>query len=217
MIFMPLVTMPVVVLVGLVGVRRFTDLEGIEADQIMPMLLSEWAQASTWTYVMAVLVVTGTLAAIMSTADSVLLSLSSILSKDFLGKTVLRGVPEERLTRMGKRISWAVMIVLALVAFTPRITLWGLTELKMEILVQVSPVFVLAAIWNGLTARAAFVGMLVGAVVSGGLAVAGVASIGGVQGGIVGWGLNVALCIGLSRMEAHESRDTSTHPARASE
>lgn len=217
MIFMPLVTMPVVVLVGLVGVRRFTDLEGIAADQIMPMLLQEWAQDSTWTYVMAVLVVTGTLAAIMSTADSVLLSLSSILSKDFLGKTLLRDAPEEQLTRMGKRISWAVMILLALLAFTPRITLWGLTELKMEILVQVSPVFVLAAIWDGLTARAAFVGMLVGAVVSGGLAIAGVASIGGVQGGTVGWGLNVALCIGLSRLEARDSLDTNDHPARASE
>ena len=99
MIFMPLFTMPVVVLVGLVGVRRFTDLDGIAADQIMPMLLREWAQASTWTYMMAVLVVTGILAAIMSTADSVLLSLSSILSKDFrenASKRRARGTPDAR-------------------------------------------------------------------------------------------------------------------------
>lgn len=207
MIFMPLLTMPVVVLVGLVGVRRFTDLEGIAADQLMPMLLHEWAQASTWTYVMAVLVVTGTLAAIMSTADSVLLSLSSILSKDFLGKTVLRDAPEEHVTRMGKRISWVVMALLALLAFTPRITLWGLTELKMEILVQVSPVFVLAAIWDRLTARAAFAGMLAGALVSGGMAIAGIASIGGVQGGVVGWALNLGLCVGLSLAGSPDGRE----------
>ena len=207
MIFMPLITMPVVVLVGLVGVRRFTDLEGIAADQIMPMLLREWAQASTWTYVMAVLVVTGTLAAIMSTADSVLLSLSSILSKDFLGKTLLAGAPEERLTRVGKRISWLVMGILALVAFAPPMTLWGLTELKMEILVQVSPVFVLGSIWNRLDARAALVGMLAGASVSGGLALAGIGSLGGIQGGVVGWALNVSLCVGLSILRTGERNE----------
>lgn len=187
MIFMPLVTMPIVVLVGLVGLRRFSNLEGVAADQIMPMLLREWAQASSWTYAMAVLVVTGILAAIMSTADSVLLSLSSILSKDFLGKTVLADAPEERLTRIGKRISWVVMGVLTLVAFQPRITLWGLTELKMEILVQVSPVFVLAAIWERLEARAALTGMIAGTIVSGGLAIAGVGNVWGIQGGVVGW------------------------------
>jgi SSS family solute:Na+ symporter len=198
MIFMPLVTMPVVVLVGLVGVREFTHLEGIAADQIMPMLLREWAQASTWTYAMAVLVVTGILAAIMSTADSVLLSLSSILSKDFLGKTLLAGAPEQQLTRIGKRISWAVMGVLTLIAFVPRMTLWGLTELKMEILVQVSPVFVLGAIWDRLEARAALVGMVIGTSVSAGLALAEVGNLWGIQGGVVGWVLNVTLCVAAS-------------------
>lgn len=198
MIFMPLVTMPIVVLVGLVGLQRFSSLDGVAADQIMPMLLREWAQASTWTYAMAVLVVTGILAAIMSTADSVLLSLSSILSKDFLGKTLLAGAPEEQLTRVGKRISWVVMGVLTLVAFEPRITLWGLTELKMEILVQVSPVFVLAAIWDRLQARAALIGMIVGTLVSSALTIAGAGNLGGIQGGVVGWALNVSLCVGLS-------------------
>ena len=207
MIFMPLITMPVVVLVGLVGVRRFTDLDGIAADQIMPMLLREWAQASTWTYMMAVLVVTGILAAIMSTADSVLLSLSSILSKDFLGKTLLAGAPEERLTRVGKRISWLVMGIFTLAAFAPRMTLWGLTELKMEILVQVSPVFVLGSIWNRLDARAALVGMLAGASVSGGLALAGIGSLGRIQGGVVGWALNVSLCVGLSILRTGERNE----------
>ena len=133
--------------------------------------------------------------------------MSSILSKDFLGKTILKGAPEERLTELGKRISWLVMGALALVALAPRITLWGLTELKMEILVQVSPVFVLGAIWDRLDARAALVGMSVGAAVAGGLALAGVTDIAGVQGGVVGWSLNVALCVGLSLLPTRERTD----------
>ena len=130
-----------------------------------------------------------------------------MLSKDFLGKTILKGAPEERLTRVGKRLSWLVMGVLALVAFAPRMTLWGLTELKMEILVQVSPVFVLGAIWNRLEARAALVGMLVGTVVSVGLVLAGIGNLAGVQGGVIGWALNVSLCVGLSIVRTGERNE----------
>ena len=198
MIFMPLLTMPVVVLAGLVGFRRFTTLDGVAADQLMPMLLHEWAQSSTWTYIMAVLVVTGTLAAIMSTADSVLLSLSSILSKDFLGKTWLAGAPEERITSIGKKISWIVLTIIALVAFSPRVTLWGLTELKMEILIQASPVFMLGAMWSKLHSRATLVGMITGTLIASALAAAGLSNVAGIHRGVIGWAINVTLCIILS-------------------
>jgi len=36
------------------------------------------------------------------------------------------------------------MAILIFIALTPRLTLWGLTELKMEMLAQVSPAIVLA-------------------------------------------------------------------------
>ena len=62
--------------------------------------------------------------AIMSTADSVLLSLSSILAKDVLGTTVLRGADEARLTQAGKTLSWVLVAVLVGIALVPRITLW---------------------------------------------------------------------------------------------
>ncbi len=212
MIFMPLVTMPVVVLVGLMGIRRFTGLTGVASDQIMPMLLHEWAQASPLTYVMAVLVVTGTLAAIMSTADSVLLSLSSILSKDFLGKTWLKHAPEERLTSVGKRISWIVMAVLALTALAPRFTLWGLTELKMEILIQASPVFILGSIWSRLHARPALIGLVAGTLVAGWLALAGEPGVWGIQRGLLGWLVNVSLSVVLS-LTMTEERTAARSPA----
>jgi SSS family solute:Na+ symporter/sodium/pantothenate symporter len=213
MIFMPLVTMSVVVLVGLAGVRRFPGLDRVEADQIMPMLLRELATESTLAYVMAVLVVTGVLAAIMSTADSVLLTLSSIISKDFLGKTLLKGAPEARLTHVGKWLSWLIIGPLAWIALSPRITLWGLTELKMEILIQVSPVFVLGSLWSGLDKRAAFVGMLVGVVGAVGMAFVGVESLLGFHTGVVAWGVNLALCVGLSSFWPSDGGSPDAEPA----
>lgn len=62
------------------------------------------------------------------TADSALLSLSSILAKDLVGKAVLPGAAEDTLTRLGKTLSGVVMLFFAAVALSPRITLWGLLE-----------------------------------------------------------------------------------------
>jgi len=198
MIFMPLVTIVPVVLTGLVGFRRFSGLEGVEADQIMPMLLRDWAVQSLTSYALSVLVLAGALAAIMSTADSVLLSLSSILAKDFLGKTALRNAPEARLTHAGKLLSWAATGFLAWLATSPRITLWGLIELKFELLIQVAPAVILGVIWPRLESKATLAGLVVGTVVAGSLALSGVNEVSGIQAGLFALGLNLALSVGLS-------------------
>jgi SSS family solute:Na+ symporter/sodium/pantothenate symporter len=198
MVFMPLVTIVPVVLTGLVGLRRFSGLEGIQADQIVPMLLRDWATQSTVSYVLSVLVLAGALAAIMSTADSVLLSLSSILAKDFLGKTWLRNAPEARLTRTGKILSWALTGFLAWLAISPRITLWGLIELKFELLIQVAPAIILGVTWPRLDATAALAGLVVGTGAASWLALSGVNDVAGIQAGLFALGLNLALSVGLS-------------------
>ncbi|MEM6703475.1 MAG: sodium:solute symporter family protein [Acidobacteriota bacterium] len=187
MAFMPLVTMPVVVLVGLYGVRRYdTALGDIAADQVMPRLLREWTEAEPLFALSAALVLLGAMAAIMSTADSVLLSLSSILSKDVLGRTLMRDADEAHITRYGKLLSWLAMAVLVGVALVPRLTLWGLTELKNELLCQVSPLFVLGVAWSGLTARAALCGLLAGTSVAAGAKFLGFGKIWGLHAGLYG-------------------------------
>jgi SSS family solute:Na+ symporter/sodium/pantothenate symporter len=198
MILMPLVTIVPVVLTGLVGLRQFAGLQGIEADQIVPMLLRQWATQSVLSYTLSVLVLTGALAAIMSTADSVLLSLSSILAKDFLGKTLLASSSEATLTRTGKLLSWLLTGFLAWLAITPRITLWGLIELKFELLIQVAPAIILGVIWPRLEARAALAGLVVGTAAAGSLALSGIQEILGMQSGLFALGLNLALCAFLS-------------------
>ncbi|MFQ5791506.1 MAG: sodium:solute symporter family protein, partial [Acidobacteriota bacterium] len=198
MIFMPLATSFIVFLVGILGIEHFAALGELAADQIMPMLLREWAARSWWMYAMAMLVVTGIVAAIMSTADSVLLSLSSILAKDFAGKHLLKTASEATLTRLGKLLPWAVISILVLIALAPRITLWGLTELKMEILAQVSPVFLLGLSWKRLTAPAAFSGMLAGTALAAGMTLVGYGKLWGIHAGLLGWGLNMAVSITLS-------------------
>lgn len=202
MAFMPLITVTVVCLIGLLGIPHFSNLQGVAADQVMPLLLNEWAQQSSLMYALTIVVLVGVLAAIMSTADSVLLTLSSILAKDFLGKSFMRNAPEEHLTLAGKISSCIIMAILVIIALVPRITLWGLIELKLEILAQVSPVFVIGILWKRLTTKAALAGMISGSVLAIGLTLAGYGKVWGFHAGLLGLCLNVSLCFIISYIEA---------------
>lgn len=198
MAFMPLVTISAVILVGILAIPELSALEGIAADQVMPMLLREWSDDSTWLYVMTLLVLTGIVAAIMSTADSVLLSLSSILTRDIMGDLWFKHMPEDNMTLIGKRTSWIVMGILVLIALTPKLTLWGLIELKMEVLIQLSPLFVLGAVWPGLTARGATAGLLTGTLLAAGLTLAGYGKVWGWHAGVIGLAVNAATGVAMS-------------------
>ena len=109
------------------------------------------------------LVCLGALAAIMSTADSVLLSLGSMLSEDLLGQAHR----DAAATRLGKRVAAAVMVAMAVLALVARdVSLWGLIELKMELLIQCVPVFLLALHWRGLRSGPALAGIVAGSLLA---------------------------------------------------
>jgi len=190
MTFMPLGTTLVVTLIGLAAIPRFHGLGGVEADRVMPLLLGEWAASGPLASAAALVVLLGALAAIMSTADSVLLSLGSQVAQDVMG----RSHHEESTTRLGKRIAVGVMVAMAALAMVARdISLWGLIELKMELLVQCVPAFLIAAHWSRLRARPTLLGLVVGSLI----AIAGVfldvKRIGGVHMGVIGLALNTAI------------------------
>ena len=196
MVFLPLVTTGVMFMVGILAIRELSAAG--DADQVMPALLTAWSGRSVLPYLLCVLVITAVVAAVMSTADSVLLSLSSILAKDVVGTTLLDGASEERLTRVGKLLSWVVVAVLVVIALSPRVTLWGLTEIKMEILAQVAPLFVLGVTWRRLSTTAAFSGMLAGCATYAGLLLAGRPQVWDVHAGVIGLGVNVAACVAVT-------------------
>jgi Na+/proline symporter len=122
----------------------------------------------------------------------VLLYLGSQVAEDVLG----RSRRDDATTRLGKRIAAGVMVAMALLALVAReVTLWGLIELKMELLIQCVPAFLIGLHWRGLRAGPTLLGLLVGTA----LAVAGVfldlKRVGGVHVGVIGLGVNVAIAV----------------------
>jgi len=189
--FMPLVTIVVVTLVGVSAIPRFAHLGAIEADAVLPRLLAAWAASGPFGAVSAMLVFVAALAAIMSTADSVLLSLGSVVAGDVLG----RSGDDPRTTRLGKQIAATILVGMTSLALVPRLTLWRLTELKMELLVQCAPVFLLGLHVSRLRALPVLIGVVVGTLIASAGVLTGVARIQGIHVGVLGLVANVAIAV----------------------
>ena len=112
-----------------------------------------------------------------------------MIAVDLLG----RDRADPATTKLGKRIAVLVMVVAVVLALVPKLTLWRLVELKMELLIQCVPAFLLALHWRRLRAMPCLVGVVVGTLIAGGAALAGVKRIEGVHVGIIGLAVNLAV------------------------
>jgi Na+/proline symporter len=193
MVFIPLFTTFVVFLIGILAHGLLPPKTGLATDRVMPDVLAKLMERGTLARWGSVLVLTGGLAAIMSTADSALLSLSSILARDFIGERD-RTLTDASLARAGKWLSWGIIVVLVLMALRPLTTLWRLIEIKMEVLIQVAPIFIFGIRSPHLHARAALLALSVGCLLSVGALFAGLRSIGGIHVGTLACAINAAIC-----------------------
>ncbi|MDP3939033.1 MAG: hypothetical protein Q8R92_12990, partial [Deltaproteobacteria bacterium] len=159
-----------------------------------PMVIRNWAEQGGINVILATMVFIGALAAIMSTADSVLLSLGSVISEDVVGSDRY----DPRTTRQGKLAAAALLILMVGIAVAPRITLWRLIEVKMEVLMQCAPAFLLGVHSRRLEARTVFLGILAGCAVALWGMWTGTPRLGGVHVGVIGLGVNLAV-IGAGR------------------
>jgi SSS family transporter len=205
MAFMPLATTFLAFLFGYVGLSRFPGLGDLDSDKITVLVLADIVGESLFEYWLVVLVFSAVVAAIMSTADSALLSMGSMFTKDIYKVYLDRRADARRQLLVGKLFAWGLMAVLILMAWVSLETessLWLLIKLKLEFMVQLSPLFLLGLFWRRLSAGPAFVGMLCGTLVT--LVIwAGVPfewwdtrSPLGVSAGVWGLTLNYGLCVG---------------------
>lgn len=100
----------------------------------------------------------GIVAAIVSTADSVLLSFSALISNDIYGKFINNQASERKKVLVGKIVGIIVIVVLLWIAWYPPATLYEIFVLKFELLVQVAPAFILGIYWKRMLAMPVFGG-----------------------------------------------------------
>jgi Na+/proline symporter len=225
MAFLPHVAITTVVFIGLVGIALFPELGRLDSDQVTFRVLAHLVEQRPLAYAPVLLVMMAVLAAIMSTADSCLLSLSSILTKDVLRRRRgTQGHDPERLSRLGMLTSVGTLLVVVPLALRPPTTLWGLLVIKFELLIQLSPAFVLGT-WGSSAAegdatpapryrdRDILLGIVVGLAVALGLYGSGYRSVGGLHAGTIGVAANYATAI-LSSLAGSARRPAPATAAR---
>jgi SSS family solute:Na+ symporter/sodium/pantothenate symporter len=200
MAFLPFLTAFIAVIAGIYALAYVPGLEGADTDQVLGSLLRIVQADSAMGYAFVVLIFSAVLAALMSTADSAMLSISSMFTKDIYAVYFNRRATEAELTRIGKRCSWIVVGGLSVLAILlkDQASLIGLIDRKFDLLVQLAPAFMLAIHWPGLKRGPVLIGMMVGLGVSLLLAfgpfdfvVAG--KVFGVHPGLYGLAVNLAI------------------------
>jgi SSS family transporter len=195
MAFMPFVSVLIAIVAGIYALAYIPGLEGAATDQVLASILRIIQERSAFGYALVVLVFSAVLAALMSTADSAMLSISSMFTKDIYAVHIRPDATEWQLTRVGKRCSWVVVGVLAVLAILLRdqTSLIGLIDRKFDVLVQLAPAFMLGIHWMGLRTGPVLLGVILGLAVALALAFGPFAFV---SGGKV-WGFHPGL-YGLS-------------------
>ena len=143
------------VIIGLAGHTSFPDLEGKEADGILSMMLVK--HSPKW---FAALILTGALAAFISTMDSLLLALGTIISRDLLQQlNVSKKINEVRWAK----ISIVIIALISLyIAQSKPQTIFALGRMTLSAMAILFPVFLLVLRWNKLNPWYYFLSIILG-------------------------------------------------------
>ena len=135
----------------------------------------------------------------------VLLSVSSMLTKDIYHRQINPAASEARLTLIGKSLSWVVVTIMAAIAIylnslENKPTLVKLMDMKFDMLMQLGPGFILGMHWRGMKPSAPFWGLLSGLVLVFALYRVGTLTNWGIHAGIFGLALNLVVVVALSKL-----------------
>ena len=202
MTFLPFMTALVAVIAGIYALAYVPGLEGPASDQALARLLRIIQENSQLGYAVVVLIFSALLTALMSTADSAMLSISSMFAKDIYAVHLNPNASESELTTIGKRCSWIIVgaLVVFAIVLKDQASLIDLIDRKFDILIQLAPAFMLGIHVPFLRKVPVLVGLVAGLVIALGLAfgpfdfvVAG--KVWGLHPGLYGLGVNATIAV----------------------
>ena len=195
MAWMPPITTGLVFVIGILGIALIPNLDTTGSEQLVGLMANEIAGINGFFYWVMIIFFGAIVAAIVSTADSVLLSFSSIVSNDIYGRFINPKAPEKKKVMVGKVTGVIAVGLLLWIAWNPPATLYEIFVLKFELLVQVFPAFVLGLYWKRMAAQPVFWGMLAGAIIAGVLTWTGYKTVFGIHGGVIGLAANFFIAV----------------------
>ena len=195
MLLVPFIIGTATLVIGLSALVLFPGLKGIESDAVFSMLLERMLEKHYW---LVVFILCGVLAAIMSTASSVVLTLASIFTNDLYVPLTRKPLDDAGLARVGRWFTFVILVLVVVASAEPTTSLWRLTEIKVEFLMQLFPPLILGLYWPRYTKAAALAGIVVGSLVVGVMMVADLGRWWLFQAGLWGLAANFAVGVGAT-------------------
>ncbi len=152
------------VIIGIIGHIPFPGLEGKQADQILPMMLG--AHAPPW---LAGVIMVGAVAAFMSTMDSQLLTLSSMLTRDLYLPIFDRTAPLARQVIVGRVMVLLMAAVGLAIAWDPPASIFQIATGTFTGLAVLFPTVIAALYWRKTSALACVLSIIAGEAILAGL------------------------------------------------
>ena len=147
-------------IIGLLGLAIYGQGHFTDVEQIMPALANDLLPA--W---LAGIFISGAIAAMMSTADSQLLVISSSVIEDFYVKTLGKKVSEKRLLFLSRMITLTVGVIGFTIAATSEELIFTLVSYAWAGLgSSFGPALLLSLKWKKTTKQGVLAGMLTGAI-----------------------------------------------------
>ncbi len=148
------------VLIGLIGIALYGQGYFSDVEQIMPQLANDFLP--TW---LAGIFISGAIAAMMSTADSQLLVISSSVIEDFYHKTLGKDVSDKILLNLSRIVTVTVGLIGFLIAITSDKLVFTLVSYAWAGLgASFGPSLLLMLKWKKTTKQGVLAGMIIGAV-----------------------------------------------------
>ena len=145
------------VMIGVMGHLSFPGLEGNAADQILPKMLVE--HTSDW---FGTLVMTGALAAFMSTLDSQLLALSTISTRDIYLPLARKEISLKKQVRIGKLFVVIFALIGLVIAYNPFASIFNIAKMAFTGLAVLFPTTVAVFYFKKVNYWACAVSIIVG-------------------------------------------------------
>ena len=145
------------VIIGVYGniVDFDRDLTKTESDNILPLVLTEYAPL--WA---GAIVCVGAIAAFMSTADSQILAMSSIITKD--GLPALADIKSENEKQIGRLLIIILAIIGLILAYEPPDTIFDIVSQAFTGLAVLFPTTVAVLYWKRVRANSCIISILAG-------------------------------------------------------
>ena len=213
MAFLPFISTLVAVIAGIYAIAYIPGLDGVQTDEALARIFRLLQEDSVFGYWLVVILFAAVISATMSTADSALLTISSMIAKDIYAGYFRTDASQAELTWVGKLCSWALIafLIWLAIALQHKASLIDLLDRKFDLLVQLVPAFMLGIRWGNLRAGPVVFGLVAGLAVSLTLAFGpfGFVSGGKIWGfhpGLYGLLINLCIAVGGSLLQNSSER-----------